>query len=826
MGMKRILMELCLGLAWLLTVGCAKEMCREKTNGSVATLSLKVDCPFQSKSSIIVDESRVRDLNVWVFSSSGVLAESYYFEDLSIHGSGSVSFDSSAGGHSSLIVIGNAGRKLQAPPVESEEASFRMDYPPGTPGTVLMVGEGALTMTSTGLRSDVSLKRDMCRIALKTGLSSSLAAGGGVLGGNVKIREVRFVNSPASFSILPGAAWDSASLFKATSNTVFQTGDCLSAADLATLQAGGTVYLYSLPNYTDVDYSDRPLPSTLYATYIEMTVDYEASGNISEGSAVCRFYANDGNKIGLQGGCSYTCMVTLSNDGASNTWRKDDFRFEIPSAFTAGEAKEVTLHSRTHVGTDVSFSLSKTPGVSSTGTFRIGEKVYGDYLSGVKVAALSAGSDTLYCFDSMGKLMGSVPLEASFPSICVSDKELDVLGDMVNLDIQGLSAVYSARESDALFGSLYSIASMEALEPVSGLYGQDFIYADTSGERLYVNKIQWNRSGSSHDWTEAVGKTIPYRVTLSCGITADFNVSITNQVMGPLEGSVYFGEAFDMRMVEDPLPAVAELDNHNTITAVITAGIPREFCKSRQEREADGWMTFFGGARLEGGNDADGYIREYSINLIRWELPKEAVRMEYGAAVPLFIGKRNPHCNEYVKARVGYYASTCYNPIGVEVLVEVVNAGGLVTCLCFRPHDTSVVLDVSEGAFVYQGRDGGNLFSGNTGIGSSGYAVMTDGSYLETNWNGDLTSLPEFNENNGAFYSSSDFIYDVVSPYNGNAFGAKNGRHLALYYYAPYTYQGGHAEIADENGHVSHKGNVSVEKWSVSSKAFFDWDDS
>lgn len=824
--MRRVLLELCFCLVWLLPGGCVKETCPEDTSGRVATLSFKVDCPYTSKSSIIVDESRVRDLNVWVFSSSGVLVESYYFEDLSIHGSGSVSFDSSAGGHSSLIVIGNAGRKLQAPPVESEEASFRMDYPPGTPGTVLMVGEGALTMTSTGLRSDVSLKRAMCRIALKTVLSSSLAAGGGVLGGNVKIREVRFVNSPASFSILPGAAWDSASLFKATSNTVFQTGDCLSAADLATLQAGGTVYLYSLPNYTDVDYSDRPLPSTLYATYIEMTVDYEASGNISEGSAVCRFYANDGNTVGLQGGCSYTCTVILSNDGASNTWRKDDFRFENPSGFTAGEAKEVTLHSRTHAGTDVSFSLSKTPGLSSTGTFRIGEKVYGEYLSGVMVTALTAGTDTLYSFDSGGNLMGFVPLEASFPSISVSDKDLDVLGDVVNLDIQGLSAVYSVRESDALFGSLYSVASIEALEPVSGLYGQDFIYAGTLDKKLYVNKIQWNRSGASHNWTEAVGRTIPYRVTLACGISADFDVSIVNPVIGPLEGSVYFGEAFNTELVDDPLPAVAALNTQNTIRAEITSGIPRGFCQSRPERQADGWRTFFGGTRFEGSYDADDYIRGYSINQILWEFPKEAVRMEYGAAVPLFVGKKNPHCNEYVKARVGYYSSTCYDPVGIEALVEVVNVGGIVTCLCFRPHDASVVLDTSDGAFAYQGRDGGSLFSGNTGIGSSGYAVMTDGSYLETNWNGDLTSLPEFNENNGAFYSSSDFIYDVVSPYNGNAFGAKNGRHLALYYYAPYTYQGGHAEIADENGHVNAKGYVPVEKWSVSTRSFFEWDGS
>ena len=199
--------------------------------------------------------------------------------------------------------------------------------------------------------------------------------------------------------------------------------------------------------------------------------------------------------------------------------------------------------------------------------------------------------------------------------------------------------------------------------------------------------------------------------------------------------------------------------------------------------------------------------------------------MAFGASVPLYVGKKNPHCNEYVKARVGYYASTCYCPIGIEALIEVVNTGGIVTCLSFRPHDTSVVLDVSEGAFAYQGRDGGNLFSGNTGIGINGYAAMPDGSCLETNWDGDLTQTAEFGSG-GAFNSTSQFVYSVVAPYNTAEYGAKNQKHLALFYYAPYTYHGGHAEIADEYGHVNVKGYVPVEKWSVSSKAFFDWDDS
>ena len=104
-----------------------------------------------------------------------------------------------------------------------------------------------------------------------------------------------------------------------------------------------------------------------------------------------------------------------------------------------------------------------------------------------------------------------------------------------------------------------------------------------------------------------------------------------------------------------------------------------------------------------------------------------------------------------------------------------------------------------------------------------GYAFTSSGDYLETNWDGNLLKESEFNYGSGPFFGTSAFSYNVRSPYSGAAFGAKNGKHLAVYQYAPYTYQDSHAEIADNNGHVGAKGYVSVEKWSVSSRAFFDW---
>ena len=816
-----------MALALFASGGCAvRELHADEDMPAPAIISLTVSCSETSKSTAVADENLVRDLNVWVFASSGELAESHYFDGLSIRTSGSVSFDSSVGAHSRLVVIGNAGRELQPPQGWQDRVSVYMDYTPGAAALVLMLGEGKLSMTSTGLSSSITLSRAMSRIALSTELSASLAASGAVLGGNVRIREAKLCNAPASVSFVSEYAWRSLKSFKADALTPFQAGDRLSAADLATLQGGGTVNLYCLPNYTDVPYSDAPVASTQYATYIEMTLDFDSFGSVSAGSELCRFYANDGSTIGLEGGSSYSCRVILSNDGASNTWRKDDFRFDIPSAFTAGEQKTVFLHSQTHAAQDVSFSLSESPGVTSTSIFSIGEKVCGSHLNGVRLTALTAGSGTLYCFDSSGTLMGSVPVSSAFPEISVEDKTLDVLGDVVNLDLQGLSGVYSVRGSDALFNSLYGIVSVEPTAAVSSLYGQDFIYAGTEDKRLYVNKIRWSRAGVARDWTEAVGKSFPYRVTLACGISAEFNVIIDNPVLGPLEGDAYFGEAFDMTGVDDPLPAVASLDTQNSIVASVSSGIPQGFLKSRSEREADGWRTWFGGTRFVEGRIADDYITGYSTTLIRWDLPASAVRSIYGEAVPIFVGKLNPHCNEYVKACVGSYASTYYNPIGVDLYIETLYLSGTTTCLCFRPHSDEVTLDVTDGSFAYQGRDGGPLYSNESGISPNGYAYLSNGTFLETNWDGDLMSNSDFSHGNGPFFGTSLFGYSVVSPYSTATYGAKGRRHLAIYRYSPYRYAGSHAWIADENGRVNCKGYVSVEKWSVSSRAYFDWDPS
>ncbi|MBR5924774.1 MAG: hypothetical protein IKZ60_04870 [Bacteroidales bacterium] len=834
-------------LSILLLAGCVEERTAGDKHGNMVRLSLTVDCDAPAKSSILVDETRVTDLNVWVYTSSGQLKETHYYDNLSFNSSGSVSFTTDAGGHSHLVVIGNAGRALEAPGSASDTATFGITWSGDASGKMLMIGEGTLSLTSTGMQSAVVLHRAMARIGLRVSLEASLAAAGGVLGGNIRIKSARLCNNPSIVSVTPEAAWSSIRTYKAPDGNGLRDGDRLSDSDITTLYAGGTIYLYGLPNFTDVAYSSRPEEATAYSSYIEMQFDFDSIGNVGQGGVLCRFYANDGDMIGLMGGCSYTCHVTVSNNGASNSWRKDDFRMDAPETFYAGEINDVLMHSRNHDAQSVSFSLSNTPGVQENGTFRIADKIVNGSLQGVQIISKTAGNGTLYCFNSANEMMGSLPLTAIYPEISVSNKTLDVVGTEVQLDLQGLSDIYTNKASEELFSSLYGISSIEPTALVSGLSGDDFIHAGISDKMLFVDKLRWTRSGIERNWTEAVGKTFPYKVTLACGISADFDIGISNSVVSPLRASGFYGEAINVSMVEDPLPAVAALASQNTITASVSTSVPSSFCTpTKSEWQANGWRTWYGGTVFQAGNIADEYVTSWNSSSICWSLPEPAIRAKYGDSIPIFVGKLNPHCGDYVREPVGYYASTIYIPVGVDLYIERVATykRGLdtwsvcvkgdefystdylvnfTTCLCFRAHDMQTVLDVEDGHFAYQGRDGGAYYSNYTGIGLNGYAFDSIGSYLETDWDGDLFKNSDFNNGSGPVFFTNSFSYNVCAPYNGSGFGAKGGRHLGIYYYAPYTYQGGHAEIADNNGHVSTKGYVSVEKWSVSSRAFFDW---
>ena len=826
--------------AAMLAAGCAKEPGQEGKMGMAARITLTVDNLPLSKSSSINDEDSVHDLNIWVYSSSGELKETHYLDGLSIRTAGDVDFDTAAGGHSRLVLIGNAGRSLQGPATNNATGSYSMDYS-GSQKPVLLVGEGNLSLTATGMRSSVTLFRAMSRIALKVELSDAMKASGCTLGGNVRVTGAKLCNSPSVFAIQPCNAWDSVRNFKAVSGTPMTAGDSLSAGDLATLQSGGTVYLYSLPNYTGIAYTDRPEDATSKSCYIEMTIESDAVPGISEGVSVCRFYANDGARIGLQGGCSYSCRVTVSNDGAAHHWRKDDYRFEQPGDFYAGTRKTVLLHSGNHDPAGISFSLSETPGLSDDGLFRIeGKAVSGGLCYGVVLSSRDAGSGVLCAFDAEGNLMGRMPLTSEYPVFTVPDISLDVIGTERSFVVRGLEDIYASRVSDELYEALYSVRDVEPEGAEYGFHPEDFICLDVSSKQLWVNNLQWTRNGVVCSWLEAVGKTYLYRVTLACGTHADMNVRVVNEVVGRFASSDNYGEVVNTSEIPSPTSAVRALDGRSITISRTGVSVPSDL---QGDWRTAGWASWYGGSALEEGTSADAFMSVLS-NGIRWNFGSTVTQALYAEDIPVFIGKLNPNCGEYVRTCVGYYSSSKYIPAGMEyAFIQIgfdsfgnVNMGNngmeVYSMLVFREHD-------ANSSIAYAScKKGDSPYP----VGSTCMSLDTDGT---ASWNengrrcylicytGDLyDKFSPVMGDSRPIESSSSFATSIVwqaesesgtdrTRFASSTYGGNGTSNIWLYLYCPYTSVNVYA--AGSNGRAPQKGLVRVHLWSVSEKATFDY---
>ena len=824
-------------LAAMFVDGCMRERTAESAVQENIRLQLSTD---GSRSSMIGDETLINDLNIWIYTSSGTLGETHYFDDLSMHASGNVDFLSSAGGHSRIVVIGNAGRELEAPQSESQSATYSMTYARDSAGAMLLAGDGRLALTSSGMTCQVLLHRAMSRIALRVELSSALVATGGVLGENVRIRQAVLCNSPAVFSLVPENAWSSVRTFKAANGTPMAEGDCFSASDIASLQSGETVFLYCLPNYTDLPYTDRPNTNTEHSTYIEMIVETDAFGTVSAGSFVCRFYASDGSRIGLEGGCSYTCMVELSNDTAAHSWRKDDYRFELAGAFWAGTRKTVNLLAGNHPAGAVSFSLSSTPGVLDDGTFELaGVNQASGYCTGVDIIAKGGGNGMLYAFDASGSLMGWVPLASVFPEIWVDAVSVDVTGSPRSYSIEGLDDVYAQRASDELFETLYGIVSVGSAETVDGISAGDFIYNDISSGSLYVCNLNWYSGGLERHWDETVGKSFGYRATLACGIYADFDVYVTNEEVGRFASTADYGEVVNTSNVPYPKSAVQDLDGRNITISRNVSAMPSSLLSGGI---ANGWASWYGGSVHEAGTPADAYI-SIRQNGVRWDFNADVTQSLYGEDIPVFIGKRNPWCGDYVRSCVGSYSSSMYVPVGLEYMLYqvsideygyVYNDNGSIevfTMLVFREHDAySSIVEGSCKKGDNPGYMGGQTLQlGTTGTaswrenGRNCYMICYHGDYADIY---DSGTLRERN-----ISSSSSVASNVIwseesqsSPkgrYMGAQYGGSGSGNIWLYLYCPYESQG--VYMANASGRVSAKGIVPVHLWSVSEKATFEY---
>ena len=760
-----------------------------------------------AKSSFVSDETRVDNLNVWVYSLSGRIVESHYFTSGDIPGGSSVSFETDAGAGCWVVLLANAGDELDAPGSISDTFTLGFSESCG----MIMVGSGSLVPGSEGLEGNIILSRMMARISLSVMLDPALSAAGGVLGGSVRIRSLRLCNCAAENEFALDNPFSSGRVYDPGMQGPLTDGDYLSQNDITALHSGGTVYLYSLPNYTGASYSDIPGKETESASYVEMIVDYGELGGIGSGSAFCRFYANDGEEIGLLGGCDYRVRIVLSNDVSKALWRKDDYRLlDAGEPLIAGMSRRVDLLQKKPFGEgSCLFSLSESSIVHDDGTFSVSVNSDANSVKGVVLTAYREGSGMLYVFDrdpsDGGVPLGELALASYYPELSVDAVEADVCGTIAELSVHGRPLPEECA-SEIVYDGLYSIVSLEPVGDSGEICGEDFINTEPWDESLHVGRIFWQHDGEQYSWTGAVGRTLRYRATFSCGLTADFDVEVSNPIAAQLGKNAFFGEVYDMTAVDDPKPAVSALGNITTLSSpYLDADIPSSLAGNSWQSE--GWRTWYGGDLYSGGSVADSYISGKTLSRISWNFPLSVLRENYGT-IPVYIGKVNPWCGDYVRVQAGHFYSTKYIPTGVDIFLSSVGFdewGGcatgnsiayVYTVLIFRAHDGYSSLNTNPSSFAHESGGGQYL----TGIGSGGYVVFdVDGiQYLETNWTGDIEEY---------------LLYDMrlMTSYD------------MLCRYSPYTVLPEVEAAGASDGKTNAHGIVHVHKWSVSERVYFDY---
>ena len=799
--------------AIIMIVMLALQACnRDVPSPEVSTENHRARIEFRAgssgtRSSLISDETTVDNLNVWVYSPSARLVESCYFAADDIESGTSVSYETEAGAGCYVVLVANAGEVLSPPGNISDTFTLC----PSELAGMLMVGTGSLSPGPEGLQGSVALSRLMARISLSVRMDSALAAAGGVLGGSVKIRSLRLCNCSTENEFIPDNPLNSGRFYDPGKTAPLSDGDYLSQSDIAVLHSGGTVYLYTLPNYTCADYSEVPVTGTESAAYIEMIIDYGGLDGIGSGSACCRFYANDGEEIGLLGGCDYCVRILLSNDVSKALWRKDDFRLRDEGApLMAGKSRNIDLLQEKPYGEGTClFSLSASSIVQDDGIFSISVNSDANAVKGVVLTASGEGSGMLYVFDRTpsdgGVPLGELALSSYYPELLVDAVEADVCGTVACLSVHGRPLPEECA-SEIMYDGLYSVVSLEPVGNSGDICGGDFIDTEPWTESLYVGRLFWQHAGEQYGWASAVGRTLRYRATFACGLTADFDVAVSNSIDSRLGKNAFFGEVYDMTEVVDQNPAVGALGNITALsTPYLDADIPSSLAGNSWKSE--GWRTWYGGDLYSGGSVADGYISEKTSSRIRWTFPLSVLRENYGT-IPVYIGKVNPWCGDYVRVRAGYFYSTKYIPTGVDIFLSSVgfdtwgrcSTGNSIayvyTVLIFRAHDGYSSLNTNPSSFAHESGGGPYL----TGIGSGGYVVFdVDGvQYLETNWNGDIE---EYLTSEAGIKTSYDMLYR----------------------YSPYTVLP-EVEAADPStGKTNAHGIVHVHKWSVSNRVYFDY---
>lgn len=393
--MRNLLFALVIAAA----VGCSMEDELNPKEGSPVVITLTESPEVRSS---LGDElpSQVKAMRLYAYNAQGHLV------DCVSSGQTSATVTLIDGTDYTVYALANFPDLPEAPVEESDflSAVYPVKYMDMAQSGVPMCGKRILSADELGEGSaEIELTRLITRVSFsldRSGLNSS----------DLTVRSVRLRQTASAAAPFAGP-------FAATDALVEAAGDFASAADIATLNSGGTIWLYCLENYQglllpgNVD-PWKKVPSELSdaagsCTYLEVSAAYSGiyeSAHVSSDNVTYRFYLGRDNvsDFSLERNHGVDVKLKVSDQGVFDREWKVDYGKSLPvvTAFLGLTPSSTTVYVNQTARLTASYSkyvdgvLASVTDVSSQAQWSVTDASVAR-INGSTLTGIGAGSVTV-----------------------------------------------------------------------------------------------------------------------------------------------------------------------------------------------------------------------------------------------------------------------------------------------------------------------------------------------------------------------------------------------------------------------------------------------
>ena len=421
-------------------VSCTVHEMTEAENVSsdceTATVSFNADVQNMVKSSVTLDESALRNINVYAFKD-GVLVDEVY----SLKADG-IMMNLPANSTYNIYAVANIGLYH----ADVSEERFLSDASYAISGIRILSRGVPMRCAARNVyvgRESQAVDLRLERMAAKVNLSvdkSSLLSG-------LQVNSVRLCQSA---SIVYPFRWEKQGGSRVASEDETFDGDYATSADLRRLNTGGEVTFYTLENCQGILLPDNPSPELKVpkmiqgkeklCSYLEIECDFDGSG-LFEGDVRYRIYLglDECTSFDVPGNACINVSLSLTGEGLKTLSWKVNADVDVRDGYVSGEVDE-GMHGMNdlYVGEVLLYEVVLSDEIieylggdasgCSVRLVRDGLEVEGlmaDNLQGcgpvvpIQMRCVAAGEGQLYLYDPEGKRIGLLE-----PDVCIRLPEI------------------------------------------------------------------------------------------------------------------------------------------------------------------------------------------------------------------------------------------------------------------------------------------------------------------------------------------------------------------------------------------------------------------